>query len=145
MIFAKLITGGHGRIHRYALAGTEALIELEIDLRDDVVGIEFFGEGESSGGFFQFIGALQPHAPEIQAARIKGSGQDGILILFAGHVKSNQQPFAPTVRRVRIGRRDRAGNGSERLRFHARPERLVPGNLIFVRQRRQERIFRQYF
>jgi len=34
-----------------ALAGTEALIELEIDLRDDVVGIEFFGEAKAAAAF----------------------------------------------------------------------------------------------
>ena len=112
---------------------------------NDVVGIEFQRQGETRGGFFQFIGALQLHAPEIQAARIKVSGQDGILILFAGHMKFIQQPLAPVARRVRVGRHDRADDGSERLRFRARPERLVPGNLIFIRQRRQERIFWQYF
>jgi len=62
VIFAKLITGGFGWIHRHALAGTETLIKLEIDLRDDVVGVELFRQGESSGGFFQFMGALQLHA-----------------------------------------------------------------------------------
>ena len=41
MVFAKLIAGGFGQIHRHALAGAKDLIEFEVDLRDDIVGIDF--------------------------------------------------------------------------------------------------------
>jgi hypothetical protein len=43
-------------IHRHALAGAKTLVELEIDLRDDVVGIEFFQRGvEMRGGLFNSL------------------------------------------------------------------------------------------
>src|ERR1017187_2904853 len=77
-VFAKLITGGFGQVQRHAFAGAKALIEPEIDLRDEVVGIDFFSRDETRGGVCKIAGTLQLNAPEIQAARVKGSGEDGI-------------------------------------------------------------------
>jgi hypothetical protein len=144
-IFAKLITGGFGQVQRHAFAGAKILIELEIDLRDEVVGIDFFCHGETRGGVCEIAGTLQLNTPEIQAARVTGPGKDGILILFAGHMKAIQYLLTPTARRIRVGWCDGAFNGSERLRFHPRPECLVFGDLILVRQRWQQRVTGQDF
>ena len=87
------------------------MIEIEVDLRDEIVGIDFDCPAESRGGFFQFTGALQLHAPKIQAARIKLSGHDGISTGFTRDVEFFQPPLAQAAWRVRVGGRDRVFDG----------------------------------
>ena len=59
MVSAKLIPPGFGRVNGHGATGTQGLVELKVDLRNNIVRIEFLRHLETGGGFFQFTGALQ--------------------------------------------------------------------------------------
>jgi len=125
-----MITGGFGQVQRHAYAGTKTLIELKIDFaRRSWFGMDFFCHGETRGGVCKIAGPLQLNPPEIQTARVKGSGKNGILILFRGAREIYPGFVAPTARGIEVERCDCAFNGGERLRFHPRPE--LPGSWQF--------------
>src|SRR5208282_4449 len=66
VVFAESICRGFGRVNGYGATGTQVLVELKVDLRDDIVRIEFLRQFKTVGGLFQFPGALQLDTPEIE-------------------------------------------------------------------------------
>jgi hypothetical protein len=94
VVFAILISRDFGRVNGHDATGTQILIELEIDLRNDVVRIELLRQRKTGSGPFQFAGALQLDAPEIKVARVKVPGYDGVWIGLALNVQADQQALS---------------------------------------------------
>ena len=144
VVFAELIAWWPGPIHRHAFAGAEALVELEIDLRDDVVGIEFFAPGRKPRRLCPVRRRVAAARPRNSGCASKNPGHDGVRVLFARHVKFFQPSSPQLSGAFGSGGATRAQSGRTPT-FPPRPECLVPGDLIFVRQRRQKRVFGQCF
>jgi hypothetical protein len=73
--WAELFFGLFAELDAFGGALLDGLVVLEVDLGDEVIGVEAQGGGEAASGFFEAAGALEFDAPIDECAGVPGADE----------------------------------------------------------------------